>query len=120
MCPNTARSRSTPVLNLPVRVFHICLNAALQSLKSGVVSPESIFPEAPSTDSPREDSGTSGTGASVCGGYADSVVRKMSKDTGLCRLGMGRSSSVERLQECLQECLPVVAGDSALFKSHYR
>ncbi len=45
-------------------------------------------------------------------------MRKMRKDTGLGSLS--RSSSVDRLQECLHECLPVVAGDSALFKSHYR
>ncbi len=52
------------------------------------------------------------------GCYADCVVRKMTRDTGLCSLS--RSSSVERLQDCLQECLPVLAGDTALFKSHYR
>ena len=52
------------------------------------------------------------------GCYADCVVRKMTRDTGLCSLS--RSSSVERLQDCLQECLPVLAGDTALCKSHYR
>jgi hypothetical protein len=93
------------------------LSPASQSLKPGVVSPDSIVPEVPEAGRASEADQLQGAAAqSSC--YADCVVRKMKRDTGLC--GIGRSSSMDRLQECLDECLPVVAGDSMLFKSHYR
>ena len=98
----------------------LTLKTSFQRFKPGVVSPKPIFPEAPETGSPRDDAvGGSRVSASLRGGYADSVVRKMKMDTGFY-CGLSKSSSMDRLQECMMECVPLVAGDSALFNSHYR